>query len=759
VSRDLPALGDGRNGNSNKLNADKSAGASRTPEPVAPRPPVFIRPADIYKRLQEERERERRSHETTRSESDSVGLAPQAANPVPRPYPSPAVDRNRDQGPSPPQDRTSTPSQAVSPLALPQVERLSGFASDSMSDTNPSSQQTQPTGDARVEHPQEQILQHNSSLGFRSAVDQAFDVPETPSTAVDSVGRSNSDSTSVISPIMSNRLADIDRTPTITEDPGEAAAEAPGHEGTLPSFQPGYRRDLTVPTPGNGPDRLPEVLTAEELPQSALAETSSITPWQSHKSVDERAAENEPAESVKATTVQVPTHVAPHESVPADDLQVEKSIGADQPQTGHLVQQERSQAEPDLHGPAPLQIPAEEQPPQPSSAGTVPEIVPSMSTETSPQDMESDRLRKEIIRSLSPDSPRTGSLATQLPSSEHLEPKSRTRYESTYLPTEYDSYWNEEPDIAPTSPLQPKPPVPSTEPLTLTINPKPSNQATSDESDAASRPQLKKRFSWEETDDSEIDVLEDPAQPSGSVPPVQTSEQPQADNKEAQPDLGLVQPEPPSARSSGQLQPQLATGVPDSEISAEKETAQSQRAWGESQRSSGIPPASQSQNLQPSGRPGSDPRLPGFRQIMEIQSPNERIRVFNETREQFAAIDSGLSDWIRSTADALSEHADLVQLNGGLPGGAPKPLPPKNKFPKLSSLGNLALPASLQDGSSQPASPGHVRRASGTPLGGIELKGKDLLHSAGVLGGKAGGAARGLFAKGKSKLRGADKVD
>jgi hypothetical protein len=43
----------------------------------------------------------------------------------------------------------------------------------------------------------------------------------------------------------------------------------------------------------------------------------------------------------------------------------------------------------------------------------------------------------------------------------------------------------------------------------------------------------------------------------------------------------------------------------------------------------------------------------------------------------------------------------------------------------------------------------------------VQAKGKDLLHSAGVLGGKGMSGAKGLFAKGKSKLKEArgDKVD
>ena len=63
---------------------------------------------------------------------------------------------------------------------------------------------------------------------------------------------------------------------------------------------------------------------------------------------------------------------------------------------------------------------------------------------------------------------------------------------------------------------------------------------------------------------------------------------------------------------------------------------------------------------------------------------------------------------------------------------------------------------------------GNQQSVGGAGAGGkstshqMQAKGKDLLHSAGVLGGKATIGAKGLFAKGKSRFRGsggADKVD
>lgn len=684
------------------MSSDKPADAPReSADSSAAKSPAFIRPADIYKRMQEEREKEKQS---------------------------------RDQEPSPPGDTTSTPSQAVPSVSLPELKRMSGFGSDFLSGTNQPSQERQPAENAAAG--QEQGLHHNPSLGFRSVVNQAFDVPETPSTTADTVVRSNSDSTSVISPITSNRILGNEKTPTITEEPGETAPAA---------VQPGYRRDLTVPAPGNGPDKVPAVSTAENLPHAQLAEISTVTPSQSQESPNENPAQRESDTDKETTHAPSPEPTKPaHESAPSGDAQADTHVlesieTDDQPETEHK----------NVFAPTPLRIPSEPHPQPGSSTGTIPEIVPSMSTETSPQDLESDRLRKEIIRSLSPETPDMKGSSTQVPQAEHLEP--RPRYESTYLPTEYDSYWNEEQDITPTSPLHPKPPASSKEPLTLTINPKPSNEAASTErpgdADASDKPQLKKRFSWEESDDSEEDVLEDPSQPSE---PVQTSEKAseiaseKASEKESQSEEKPAVPKPGDAGDAS---------VPSSQEEKEKETVTSQP------EPSPNPPLSQV-----SGQPGSEPRLPGFRQILEIKSPEKRIQTFNETREQFAVIDTGLANWIRSTADALPEHADLVQRDGHLPAGSTRPMPAKAKFPKFSSLGNLSLAAH-----DEAAGAGHVRRPSGAPLSGminmqnVESKGKDLLHSAGVLGGKAGGAARGFFAKGKSKLRGGsgsvDKVD
>jgi hypothetical protein len=153
-------------------------------------------------------------------------------------------------------------------------------------------------------------------------------------------------------------------------------------------------------------------------------------------------------------------------------------------------------------------------------------------------------------------------------------------------------------------------------------------------------------------------------------------------------------------------------------------------------------------------------KLQGFRDILNKTSPVERIRAFDQTRDQFATLDTGLNAWLEFTVHAHPEHADLVHSSHTLSSGFPRTSPTTRKFPKLASLGSLA---SKEDGA--PAGAGHARRPSGhigtiVTRQNVEQRGKDLLHTAGTFSGKAGEAAKGLFAKGRSKFRpSGDKVD
>ncbi|KAH8703518.1 hypothetical protein BGW36DRAFT_369463 [Talaromyces proteolyticus] len=704
---------------------------SKKSEPASTQTPAFVRPADIYKRMQEEREKERFSEDSSRSGS----LPPTAAPPS---APSPlAIAQDSHEGVTTLRGENVEPS--TSSLVIPELKRLSGFGQDFLGSSAYSEQTSQPVQAALQQGQAEDLpLHHNPSLGFRSVVNQAFDVPETPTSSNGNFSRSNSDSTSVISPIISRTNVESEKTPTITEDiAGEASAQGPPAD-----FRPGHRRDLSIPAPGNGPDRVPEVSNVEpshsaEVVSPALSGNNLSAP--DTDTVESSVSKDQP-ESGEATP-----HLSsvPHASIENPSLYTAPVENLNGPQKEQLQQRE----------PTPLEIPQ-------SKSQEIPQIVPSMSTETSPQDMESDRLRKEIMRSLSPD-PTSASASPNPETIDFRKSQYRPGHESTYLPSEYDSYWNDQKDVTPTSPLQPKPTtttpasVPSTEPLSLTINPKAVSETVSKEPEtdsAVSETQrtLKKRFSWEATDDSdEEDVLEEQSEKTPIAPTVQSP----SSSKNAQFTAPAAFGDDVTRDTA--LQDEIGAfddhGLPRYSTIARETTQPPEEPAveiaGPIRESSSIPtqeaPALGSQTVTPIESPkqpthplGAEASLPSFRKIMDIQSPSEK---------QFALIDNGLEDWIR--------RSNLIRLNGQLPGGAP------TGFPKLTSLGNLSLPSSHSHGDGLGYSPSHARRPSGSPLTGgmnrqnVESKGKDLLHSAGVL-------ARGLFAKGKNKLRGgADKVD
>ncbi|KAL2150056.1 hypothetical protein VTH82DRAFT_7732 [Thermothelomyces myriococcoides] len=123
-----------------------------------------------------------------------------------------------------------------------------------------------------------------------------------------------------------------------------------------------------------------------------------------------------------------------------------------------------------------------------------------------------------------------------------------------------------------------------------------------------------------------------------------------------------------------------------------------------------------------------------FRNIMELSSAAERIKHFNESRWHFSAVDTGLHEWLQAMLLKHPEHANDTLSNAGAAvvvqqsshGGRGPTLHMSNLQHSLSGLGH-----------------------SGNQVG---TKSKELLMAAG----KAG---KGLFSKGRNKLRGTgDKV-
>lgn len=736
----------------------------------APKPLPFVRPADIYKRLNEERERQRlqtadstpqpqgaaqhlhavlAQQASTQQSTQNIPVIPSQELESPQNQNRPqehahnsttgdsVLNSSRNITTSVPENPPHVPENSeITKAKLPELRPFSGFGDTFL---NPvSSQDTGASGITQVASPesgsQEHGLDRRESVGFRSVVHQAFDIPETPATDTSSVARSNSETTSVISPIIRSETHSLitgDRTPTIPEEqplrPVTPASE----------FKPGHRRSLTPPSANNSPARRPMITTGDPIPRPESACTLVPTPTEPQDgfqlSNDSEQVQQKPVEDERPTVKTASSYTGPV-----------------------------SQSETD----------------SPSS---------THSTDTSELNR---RLQDDIIRSLTPN-PAVGHREYQSPERPddgHTSP--RLHPESSLVTSEYQEYFAQQPSLRPSSPPAHhiNPPghdssfsVPSEPdarpsqtqggvdmPQPLEYNP---------DMSAINVPQhsLKKKFSWEmDFDEVAPPVQAQPQDQHAPAPAVDEQSLSPTDTirkvDDAPPNQHVDHPvgsppEHPSSPSPDNIQAQPAPG-PGGEVQSEQDLKTD--LSNENSPSSPLVLPESLPSAQPSpvhGRPedtiaspiSDGQKLLGFREIMAFKSPEQKISAFSRTRDQFAAMESGLQDWLKQTSATHPEHGDIVQQNGNVPQGsnaAQKAMPSRAKFPKLSS----------GSGSSRV----HIRHASATPLSTmmhtqqVQAKGKDLLHSAGVLGGKAGDAAKGFFAKGRNKFRhsgSADKVD
>ncbi|KAI4742271.1 hypothetical protein E4T50_07332 [Aureobasidium sp. EXF-12298] len=173
-------------------------------------------------------------------------------------------------------------------------------------------------------------------------------------------------------------------------------------------------------------------------------------------------------------------------------------------------------------------------------------------------------------------------------------------------------------------------------------------------------------------------------------------------------------------------------------------------------------------------------RIPTVREIMALKTVDERVNTYNSSREQVASMDTGLSNWLSSTLSSHPEHAHVITDAANKPagttaiGGSIRYKPQPGNIMKLARKG-LSGVTNREPSGSYAADPSQTpsveRQTSNTPgrspsaqQGGVpkmQTKGKDLLHSAGMFGGKATVGAKGLFARAKGRLRegGSEKVD
>lgn len=482
--------------------------------------------------------------------------------------------------------------------------------------------------------------------------------------------------------------------------------------------------------------------------------------------------------------------------------------------------------------------PLKEKSPEPQSPSTPratterPTFVPKLSTDPAADDEESDRLRKEIVASLSP---RTSEVPTAEQNRSSLQPGGPpVGRESSIFPSEYDSYWADRDRTSPRPSQDLNQNAPEHGRQGAEHSPE-VPKSTSQPSTEPPHPSLLTRFSWEnrapqvgspdhqaqagataqapqkaenqerlpsppveqaatENREESFEGIPDqyfgpahsvvvsrpdpisdadlathaPTPPPDSAKPVSSPTQPEG-IRESSPTSGLHVVNSDLNPEAVDLPPRLSREV--SPISPEPLSNIDSPAVGQQDKAPELEPASTqvaeptpgtaAQDYAPKS-PSSDKPL-GFRDIVNMKTPSERIATYNKTREYWAHADHGLSDWVASTVNA---NPDLATQSYP----PPRPALTSTGTTRHKPTGSLSLFSKHQTESGSPSS----SQAPATPISGphggggrsashqMQAKGKDLLHTAGVLGGKGMSkgmtGAKGLFAKGKSRFK-SDKVD
>jgi hypothetical protein len=420
-----------------------------------------------------------------------------------------------------------------------------------------------------------------------------------------------------------------------------------------------------------------------------------------------------------------------------------------------------------------------------------PQMLPALSSDPSMQGTESDRLRDEIVQSLTPKStPYEGELErpssddddddnarlSQLPVADQPHPPGSTLDTGASpktddaTPKNINAESNHSPSDASQMPTSPAvadkalpQPIASTEAATRAVN----------VGVLGDRLMLEQRFSWE----PQPEVVASPSQSAASAPavPVGGVQGSHSESDSFQTTRPYPQLQTPRHTDSPSVVPPMA---PEDTLRRVQDEAPNN--YDEASHSADAPP--QGTPTKPSFRPlrsslpASDAnsvvplaaREIHFREILSLGTPQDRIQAFNTTQEVIANQDTGLQEWLRAMGNQLPEHSDILRDNGRLSAqesenlASFKPSPARSKFQRFASLANASQPTS------QSADLEYDSSSASIPPGGKSTnlhmpgQGKKLLKDASKIGGQAGVVAKGLFAKGKNKLRpsggGGDKV-
>jgi hypothetical protein len=448
-----------------------------------------------------------------------------------------------------------------------------------------------------------------------------------------------------------------------------------------------------------------------------------------------------------------------------------------------------------------------------------PEFFPQLSTDPSLDDQESDRLRKEIVASLTP---RTSEIPKLDPSHTTLQLSNSDAHRTSSI---LDSYWADGDDASPRPSHDTERDLPKT-PTAATV-------PSTSESTEPLHPSMLNRFSWEANKSGA------PAVPNGGTSVPDPTKATHEDHI----------PAPSVERAAEEERQQWSEGLPDTyfgpshaftvtkpdpvtedELATRSSMPPDRPASPtspiqEHARSSGLhvvnsainpeavdlPPRLSADHASPT-RAGKDDieqlqqkldgeaanpaispvthvhestgvisaQLPFVashttekpldeREIATITSATDRIATYNKTREHWATYDHGLQGWLSSALEANPDLATQLTIpvqrtsTGTMRHKHTGSLSLLGKFGGSSAQQSHAVeqyPSPVVGSSPTATAPsGPERRvASAQVQRELQAKGKDLLHTAGVLSGKGMTSAKGLFAKGKSRF-GKDKVE
>ncbi|KAL0937877.1 uncharacterized protein CTRU02_207608 [Colletotrichum truncatum] len=821
----------------------------------------FVRPSDIYRRLDDEKEEGQRPTELERPSLDSTG------NPV--------------------SDRSASPSKAaVSGAESSEQSGGDTLARSEGGDAAQNKQQTvlKPVAERRSEygfdglhtHPQN----HIHSPAFGNLEQGSLGVPE-PSSEPQLQHPSNEEAEQQRRYSSSPRLPDLARMSLFGDDffsnPGKFADDAP----PMPPLQP---PPGLASSPGNSLSK--ETTAAAGVEVGSSLSTSSSTPQraESPQVPDQQdrnklvcLPEESPAnEHLEPTVSSLPSQ-ASRPSLPGGWVTETRSVTDEQTPPATVLKKvanldsgevspisDNEDEEPHSGGvltakepvSIPIPIPADSQQaeasnrdadkanigikplaplnPQPSNSSSMDFVAPeklhresTMSTINSPSPVkESDKLREEIMRSLSPVRPTNdvnGRILGQ--AGEDSGPR-----ESTYLHGVYDDYWAAGDD----KPSVPDLPAKQAEQIVTSASNKDISEVPplSPRKEAAGTPPIHgRRFSWEagleQVTSEPTDLEKDPLpgsqpQPSSGVTvspsSAQEHSQSQALSLEELKEAGHSQPSsakdethiavPPNSGTMSHQASQV-NSVPRDQLGSEiiqppsavsvltdinsAPTAQPRRvslaeeksmvevspspvspspppgvhpAVGQSSEEPTPPLASPELSQHQQHQPAAPVKITNFKEIMELPSASERIHKYNETREQFASMDSGLNNWLATLKSQHPEHANATASfaahasNAGQPQSSPAASQPASQQPYYQQYLNASSPNVNTASASGRPPVGSVPMGSHSPS-------SDFKHSSGQVGAKgkglllaAGKAGKGLLSKGKNKLRGTgDKSD